>query len=167
MSCDVGKATEGLENELWRRWTGLILQPFRHFTYVTAYSPTLPSLYLRHSSFSNPSVASPSFACTTSRALRLRHLTSRPWSEHCKTGNAGRSVICVNSRKQNWSRRARWLRGNARDSHLGGPKVQIPWPANLVEVFSGFLYLKITNSLVIFKDECRVGPHFPLQKCIF
>ena len=37
----------------------LILQPFRHFTYVTAHSPTLPSLYLRHSSFSNPSVASP------------------------------------------------------------------------------------------------------------
>ena len=37
----------------------LILQPFRHFTYVTAHSPTLPSLYLHHSSFSNPSVASP------------------------------------------------------------------------------------------------------------
>ena len=40
MSCDVGK-------------------PFRHFTYVTNHSPTLPSLYLRHSSFSKPSVASP------------------------------------------------------------------------------------------------------------
>ena len=37
----------------------LILQPFHHFTYVTTHSPTLPSLYLRHSSFSNPSVASP------------------------------------------------------------------------------------------------------------
>ena len=48
MSCDVGDATEGL----------LILQPFRHFTYVTAHSPSLPSLHLRHSSFSNPSVAS-------------------------------------------------------------------------------------------------------------
>ena len=32
---------------------------FRHFTYVTAHSPTLPSLYLRHSSFSNPSLALP------------------------------------------------------------------------------------------------------------
>ena len=30
-----------------------------HFTYVTAHSPTLPLLYLRHSSFSNPSNASP------------------------------------------------------------------------------------------------------------
>ena len=37
----------------------LILQAFRHFTYITVYSPTLPSLYLRHSSFPNPSVASP------------------------------------------------------------------------------------------------------------
>ena len=37
----------------------LILQPFRHFTYVTAHSPTLPSLYLSHNSFSNPSVALP------------------------------------------------------------------------------------------------------------
>ena len=30
-----------------------------HFTYVTTHSPTLPSLHLRHSSFSNPSFASP------------------------------------------------------------------------------------------------------------
>ena len=50
----------------------LILQPFRCFTYITVHSPTLlslylrhssfptlPSLYLRHSSLSNPSVASP------------------------------------------------------------------------------------------------------------
>ena len=37
----------------------LILQPFRHFTYITTHSPTLPSFYLHHSSFSNPSVALP------------------------------------------------------------------------------------------------------------
>ena len=30
-----------------------------HFTYVTPHSPTLPSLYQRHSSFSNPPVALP------------------------------------------------------------------------------------------------------------
>ena len=35
------------------------LQPFRRFTYVTAHSPILPLLHLRHSSFSNPSFASP------------------------------------------------------------------------------------------------------------
>ena len=51
MSCDVGEVMERLENQL-------ILQLLRHFTYVTTHYPTLPSLYPRHSSFSNPSVAS-------------------------------------------------------------------------------------------------------------
>ena len=52
MSCDEGETVEGLENELWRRWSDeeldneaeptsqLILQPFRSFTYVTVTSPT-------------------------------------------------------------------------------------------------------------------------------
>ena len=40
-------------------WALLILQPFRHCTYVKTHSLTLPSLCLRHSSFSNPSDASP------------------------------------------------------------------------------------------------------------
>ena len=56
ISCDVGEAMGRLENESFS--TPLILQPFRHFIYVTIHSRTLPSLYLRHSSFSNPSVAS-------------------------------------------------------------------------------------------------------------
>ena len=60
MSCDVGEVTERLENELC-------------FTYITAHSPTLLLLHLRHSSFSNPSFASP-----TSQALHLIRLASRP-----------------------------------------------------------------------------------------
>ena len=52
-----------------------ILHPFRCFTYVTAHSPSLPLFYLRHSSFSNPSFASPA-----SQALLLRHLASRTYS---------------------------------------------------------------------------------------
>ena len=55
----------------------LILQPFRRFTQVTAHFPTLPLLHLRHSSFSNPSFASP-----TSQALHLCHLASRPWKAY-------------------------------------------------------------------------------------
>ena len=51
----------------------LILQPFPCFTYVTAHSPTLLLLHLCHSSFSNPSFASP-----TSQDFHLRHLASRP-----------------------------------------------------------------------------------------
>ena len=92
MSCDVAKATEGLENELWRRWSDrkvrewaeliviviaeLILQHFRHFTYVTTHSPTLPSLYLRHSSFSNPSVASPTWQFILQPFFRFSYVTS-------------------------------------------------------------------------------------------
>ena len=100
MSCDVGKATEGLENEqsshsptfpsLHLRHSSfsnpsvalptsqLILQPFRRFTYVTAHSPTLSLLHPRHSSFSNISFASP-----TSPTLHLRHLASRPCNFVC------------------------------------------------------------------------------------
>ena len=62
MSCDVGKATEGLENEL------IDIE-----IYSRAHSPTFPAPHLRHSSLSKPSVASP-----TSQALHLHHLASHP-----------------------------------------------------------------------------------------
>ena len=88
---DVREAKEGLENELWRRWSNG----------SKAHSPTFPLLHLRHNSFSNPFVAlptsqlisptlpllhlrhcslsNPSFASPTSQALHLCHLASRPW----------------------------------------------------------------------------------------
>ena len=53
----------------------LILQPFRHFTYVTAHSPTLTSLYVRHSSFSNPSVASPTSQLFLQPFFRFSYVT--------------------------------------------------------------------------------------------
>ena len=75
MSCDVGKATELLENELWRRWSDeKVGERALLLTYVSANSSTAPLLDLRHSSFSNPS-----FAPATSLALQLHHLASRPW----------------------------------------------------------------------------------------
>ena len=54
----------------------LILQPFRHFTYVTTHSPTLPLLYLHHSSFSNPSVASPTSQFILQPFFRFSYVTS-------------------------------------------------------------------------------------------
>ena len=65
----------------WRRWSScdvgeLILQPFRHFTYVTTHSPILPSLYLHHSSFSNPSVASPTSQFILLSLFRFSYVTS-------------------------------------------------------------------------------------------
>ena len=52
MSCDVGEATEGLEYELWHRWSDE----------SSTHSPSFQSLHLRDSSFSNPSVALPTSA---------------------------------------------------------------------------------------------------------
>ena len=84
MGCDVGKAMEGLENEQ--------LQPFRHFTYITTHSPTLPLLYLHHSSFSNTSIASPTSQFILQPFFRFSYITSyslntpaeprRPWFFH-------------------------------------------------------------------------------------
>ena len=51
----------------------LILKPFLRLIYATAHSTTLPPIHLRHRSFYNPSVASP-----TSQALHVLHMASRP-----------------------------------------------------------------------------------------
>ena len=97
-ACDLGEAKKGFENELWRRWSNgkvgewalealLILQPFRHFTYVPAHSPILPSVYLRHSSFCNPSVASPTsqlfLETLLSHLLRHRLFTCHQANRPC------------------------------------------------------------------------------------
>ena len=53
MSCDVGEVMKSLENELsiTSLMSQLILELFRRFTYVTAHSPNLPLLDLRHRHF--------------------------------------------------------------------------------------------------------------------
>ena len=56
MSCDVGKGTEGLENELWRRWK---VGKVGEWTELIDIEISLSLPYLRHNSFSSPSVALP------------------------------------------------------------------------------------------------------------
>ena len=63
MSCDVGELCS-------------FSKPFRHFTYATTHSQTLPSLYLRNSSFSNPSVASPTSQFILQPFFRFSYVTS-------------------------------------------------------------------------------------------
>ena len=46
------------------------------FTHVTAHSPILPSLYLRHSSFANPSVASPTSQLILQPFRRFTYVTA-------------------------------------------------------------------------------------------
>ena len=63
--------------EVWLYGTSqLILQPFRRFTYVTAHSATLPLLLLHHSSFYNPSVASPTSQFILQPFFRFSYVTS-------------------------------------------------------------------------------------------
>ena len=75
MNCDVSKPTEGLENELWRRWSngsvvewvvtyvkwrnGCRMNRVRSYSHSRVHSPTFQSFHLRHNSFSKPSVALP------------------------------------------------------------------------------------------------------------
>ena len=65
LSCDVGEVA-----------SQLILQPFRRFTHVTTCSPTLPSLYPRHNSFSNPSVALTTSQLILQHFRRFTHVTA-------------------------------------------------------------------------------------------
>ena len=96
-ACDVGEAKEGLER--------LIFQPFCHFTYVTAHSPSLPSLYLHHSSFSNTSVFSSTsqlilqpFCCFTyitahSPTLLLFHLRHSSFSNPSVASSTSQLIL--------------------------------------------------------------------------
>ena len=94
--------------------TELILQPFRHFTYVTAHSPILSSLYLLHSSFYNPSVASPTsqlilqpfFRFSYVTGFHSRHLASRPCSQGTRIT---KNIINYMTRAFNWTLWSRFL----------------------------------------------------------
>ena len=109
MNCDVDEAMEGLENELCYEYnhelcsfsnlsvtspmSQLILQPFHRFTNITAHSPTLPLLFLRHSSFSNPSVASPTSQLILQPFFRFSYFTAHsstlpsPYLRHSSFSN--------------------------------------------------------------------------------
>ena len=92
MSCGVDEAAEVLENELWRMWSD-----------VRAHSPTFPPLYLHHSSFYNPCVASPK-----SEALHLLHLASRPCPYDDVSYIHGDFVICNHCGPQDYMKDVNW-----------------------------------------------------------
>ena len=80
MNCDVGKPTEGLENELWCRWSDRKVGEWAELIDIEinsrVHAPTFPSLHLRHSSFSNPSIASPTSQFTLQPFFRFSYVTS-------------------------------------------------------------------------------------------
>ena len=64
MNCDVSKATEGLENELWRRWIDGKVGEWALL------------IHLRHNSFSNPSVALPTSQLILQPFFHFSYVTS-------------------------------------------------------------------------------------------
>ena len=97
----------------------LIPQPFCCFTYVTAHSPTLLSLFLRHRLFTyvtwraNPwlklGLCGCFSFCTLLVCTLLRHF-------HLKF-----YILVIIIWQQYLGHRVRWIRGKARDSHSEGP----------------------------------------------
>ena len=67
MSCDVDKGTEGLENELWSRWSNGKLGEWAE-------------LYLRHSLFSNPSIASPTTQLILQHFHCFTYIAAHSWT---------------------------------------------------------------------------------------
>ena len=89
MSCVVGEMMESLDSfslSVTSPTSQLIIQPFRRFTYVTAHSPTLPLLHLRHSSFSNPSFASPTSQALHYVTWRAAHVLYSRFFVNCYLG---------------------------------------------------------------------------------
>ena len=76
---------------------GDILQPFRHLTYVTTHSPTLPSLYLRHCSFSNPSVALPTSQFILQPLFRFSYVNSSSPNSHGGPPMGGELRVLANA----------------------------------------------------------------------
>ena len=71
MSCDVGELTKRLENEQ----SSVHSPSFPSLHYVTAHSPTILPLYIHHSSFSNPSVASATTQVNLQPFFRFSYIT--------------------------------------------------------------------------------------------
>ena len=69
---------------------------YRHFTYVTTHSPTLPSLYLRHSLFSNPFVASPTSQFILQPFFRFSYVTGSSLTSPGEPPMLNTAPSCIN-----------------------------------------------------------------------
>ena len=137
---DVGEGKEGLENELCRRWSNGKVGEW------TAHSPTLPSLYLCHSSFSNPSFASP-----TSQAVHLIHLASRPCFDHTRIWRASPYEGSAQCRSRTW-----------KTMHTIHTSI-ISNKANKKMIFGGIVDLKLPDICLISEEKPR--KNFTKETC--
>ena len=136
MSCDVGEATEGLEK--------LILQPFLHFTYVTTLSPTLPSLYLRHSSFSNPSVAELSSFSNISVTSSTSQLSLQPFRRFTYV-TAHSSILPLMS----WAHSPKFPSLHLRHNSFSNPSVALPTSHLILQFLHCFTYVIVHSPTLL------------------
>ena len=124
------------------RTAELILQPFRHFTYVTTHSPTLPSLYIRHSSFSNPSVASPTSQFILQLFFRFSYVTS------CSLNSPGEPpmlhIECVVSQIFLYKFHSPTFPSlHLHNSSFSNPSVALPISQLILQPFRCFIYVTV------------------------
>ena len=117
----------------------LILQPFRRFTYVTAHSPTFPSLRLRHSSLYNPSFAPLPHRSFSNLSLHQRHSSLSNTSVASPTSQviiqAIRHFTYVTSHSSTLP--ALYLR----HSSFFNPSVALPTSQLILQPFRCFIYV--------------------------
>ena len=115
----------------------------RRLNSVPAHSPTFPSLHLRHNSFSNPSVTSP-----TSQLI-LQRFRPLPTSQFILQTFFRFSYVTNSS--LNSPGEPPMVHGNSQDLHSGGPGFYL-WYRSIYD-FSGICHNH--------RGECRIGISFP------
>ena len=137
MSWDVDEATESLDNEqssLHLRHSSFY-QPFRRFTYGTPHSPTLPSLYLRHTSFSNPSVASPTSQLILQPFFRFSYVTG--------------SSLTFTWRDAHVAHCSTFLSLHLRHNSFSNPSVALPRSQLILQPFCCFTYVAVHSPTLL------------------
>ena len=153
---DVGEAKEGLENELWR--SSARSPNFRHFTYVTTYSPSLPSLYLRQAH------------STTLPLFHLRHSSSlnSPGEPPMPDAPSQERI------KWNETKWMRWMWRNCGMKFMAGENVRNSEKSyrDYVSATMKHLYLPVICQifswhLSFWLDWHYVNEYIVIEKCIF
>ena len=112
----------------------------RHFTFVTAHSQTLLSLYLRHSSFSNPSIASPTSQLILQPLFRFSYVTGSSLT------SPGRPPLLSNICSVLWtSPTSVHLRHNS----FSNPSVALPTSQFIIQPFRCFTYVTAHSPALI------------------
>ena len=134
-ACDVGEAKEGLESDpsVALPTSQLILQSLRCFTYVTAHSPILTLLHLRHSSAHSPNLPS----------LHLRHSSfSKPFRRFTYV-TAHSPILTLLHLRHSSGHSPNFPSLHLRHSSFSNPSVGLPTSQLILQPFRCFIYVTV------------------------